>query len=190
MAPSYANIFKKYSEQAILETSVKETKVWLRFIEDIFMIWPHGKTEFEDFMLIPSNYHQTTTSRDNHLRRNSVQRQKQLCVNQNLQKQTTENVPYLHLSIPGNKKEHLHGLLIRCERICSEERHFEQEAKNIIQNLQERKFPQKGLQEACHNMNKLDRQILLRQTPNKQQQKVKLVTHYNPRNPDFSKVLH
>ena len=43
MAPSYANIFMKYVEVQVIETSPKKPTLWLRFIDDIFMIWGHGK---------------------------------------------------------------------------------------------------------------------------------------------------
>ena len=39
MAPSYANIFMKYVEMQLIDTSPKKPTLWLRFIDDIFMIW-------------------------------------------------------------------------------------------------------------------------------------------------------
>ena len=38
MAPSYANIFMKYVEMQMIDTSPKKPTLWLRFIDDIFMI--------------------------------------------------------------------------------------------------------------------------------------------------------
>ena len=43
MAHSYANIFMKYIEMQLIETSPKKQTIWLRFIDDILMIWSHGK---------------------------------------------------------------------------------------------------------------------------------------------------
>ena len=38
MCPSYANIFMKYIELQLIETSPKKPKMWIRFIDDILMI--------------------------------------------------------------------------------------------------------------------------------------------------------
>ena len=45
MAPSYANMFTKCLEKDLLELYNKKPNLWLRFIDDIFMIWPHGEEE-------------------------------------------------------------------------------------------------------------------------------------------------
>ena len=49
MAPTYANIFMKYIELQLIETSPRKPKMWLRFIDDILMIWNHGKEALEQF---------------------------------------------------------------------------------------------------------------------------------------------
>ena len=44
---------------------------------------------------------------------------------------------------PRKQKESApYGLLIRSRRICSENKHFEEEARNILQQLRHRKYPQ------------------------------------------------
>ena len=68
-APSYANIFMKYVETQLMDTSPKKPKLWLRFIYDIFMIWGHGKQALEDFKhlaktyISPSSFHSTATNK-------------------------------------------------------------------------------------------------------------------------------
>ena len=57
MAPSYANIFMKYTETQLIDTSPKKPKMWLRFIDDIFMIWGHGRHALEDFLHLANNIH-------------------------------------------------------------------------------------------------------------------------------------
>ena len=42
MVPSYSNIFMKYIEIQLIDASPKKPKMWLRFIDDIIMIWGHG----------------------------------------------------------------------------------------------------------------------------------------------------
>ena len=82
------------------------------------------------------------------------------------------------------------GLLIRCKRICSEEKYFEEESKIIIQKLISRKYPNKLLQEALDKVKKMDKLQLLRQSTKKESHKIRLFTHYNPSNPKFHQILH
>ena len=46
MAPSYANLFMASLEKQILNTAPSQLKplIWKRYIDDIFMIWPHGES--------------------------------------------------------------------------------------------------------------------------------------------------
>ena len=59
MAPSYANIFMKYVEMQLIDTSPKKPTLWLRLIDDIFMIWGPGKQALEDFKHLANNIHPT-----------------------------------------------------------------------------------------------------------------------------------
>ena len=57
MAPNYAIIFMHYLESNFLETTTRKPKIWLRFIDDIFMIWSHGLQELKNLMDRINNYH-------------------------------------------------------------------------------------------------------------------------------------
>ena len=59
MAPSYANTCMKYAETQLIDTSPKKPKLWLSFIDDIFMIWGHGRYALEDFKHLANNIHPT-----------------------------------------------------------------------------------------------------------------------------------
>ena len=57
MAPSYANIFMHFLEQRILTASNLKTTIWLRFIDDTFIIWPHGEDELKHLVNIMNHFH-------------------------------------------------------------------------------------------------------------------------------------
>ena len=59
MAPNYAIIFKHYLESNILSSTTMKPKTWLRFIDDIFMIWQHGIQALKQLMNMINNYHPT-----------------------------------------------------------------------------------------------------------------------------------
>ena len=51
------------------------------------------------------------------------------------------------------------------------------------------KYPTNLLQEALEKVKKMDRLQLLRQSNKKQPDKIRLITHYNPSNPNFDQIL-
>ena len=59
MASSYANIFMKYRETQLLDTSTMKPKIWFRFIDDIIMIWHHDRNDLENFINLANNLHPT-----------------------------------------------------------------------------------------------------------------------------------
>ena len=50
VAPNYANLCMDRFETKALEGWDKKTLIWLRFIDDIFMIWTYGMDELEKFI--------------------------------------------------------------------------------------------------------------------------------------------
>ena len=44
MGPQYANIFMTDLEERILEKSTQKPILYLRYIDNIFMLWIHGET--------------------------------------------------------------------------------------------------------------------------------------------------
>ena len=50
LAPAYANTFMGQLEKDIIDTSPLKPTYYRRFIDDVFMIWPHSKTELEQFI--------------------------------------------------------------------------------------------------------------------------------------------
>ena len=60
-APNYANIFMAEIEKNILENPPqnKRPTLWRRFIDDIFMVWPHGHTALHQFLEHINCLHET-----------------------------------------------------------------------------------------------------------------------------------
>lgn len=58
-APAYANIFMAYFEQCTLPNCSKLPEMYVRFLDDIFMIWTHSLQDFDDFLSILNNSHPT-----------------------------------------------------------------------------------------------------------------------------------
>ena len=50
MAPNYAIIFMHKIETELLQKSTLKPSFFKRFIDDIFLIWPHGEDTLQDFL--------------------------------------------------------------------------------------------------------------------------------------------
>ena len=50
LAPSYANLFMTKFGQKYVYTYPLQPKLWKRFIDDIFLIWPHGMVSLWEFI--------------------------------------------------------------------------------------------------------------------------------------------
>ena len=50
LAPSFANIYMSHFEKEHVYTHDLQPTVWYRFIDDVFMIWDHGRDELDRFI--------------------------------------------------------------------------------------------------------------------------------------------
>ena len=57
MAPSYANIFMHYLEQQIITLSPCKPCFYVRYIDDIFMLWDKGEKELNNFFSLANDFH-------------------------------------------------------------------------------------------------------------------------------------
>ena len=49
LSPIVAHIFMEDLEMRALETSPCNPKMWLRYVDDVFAIWPHGDHHLDTF---------------------------------------------------------------------------------------------------------------------------------------------
>lgn len=64
-APAYANIFMATWEQAVFPKCSKLPILYIRYLDDIFGIWTHSKSDFEDFISVLNNHHDAITVKHN-----------------------------------------------------------------------------------------------------------------------------
>ena len=48
MAPNYAIIFMHSVEEEILKNTTLKPRIWRRFIDDVFIVWTHGKEHWKN----------------------------------------------------------------------------------------------------------------------------------------------
>ena len=59
VAPTYANLFMADFEETFFYTHPTHPTVWVRFIDDIFMVWEHGPGELQKFLDHLNRVHNT-----------------------------------------------------------------------------------------------------------------------------------
>lgn len=60
-APAYANIYMAGWEQTVFPKCPKLPLIYLRYLDDIFGIWSHSKSDFMEFISILNSHHSTIT---------------------------------------------------------------------------------------------------------------------------------
>ena len=60
--PNYANLFMDRFETKALSNWPLKPLIWLQFINDIFMIWTHGKDNLTEFITYLNGFHPTIFS--------------------------------------------------------------------------------------------------------------------------------
>ena len=59
VVPSFANIFMNWFEDKFVYTYTPKPTLWKRYIDDIFMIWPHGQDSLDSFISHLNSRHNT-----------------------------------------------------------------------------------------------------------------------------------
>ena len=49
LSPVVANLFMEHLEERSLNTTALRPKMWIRYVDDTFVIWPHGNAELKEF---------------------------------------------------------------------------------------------------------------------------------------------
>ena len=59
MAPSYANLFMDRLERRLLSQAQVKPYIWLRYINDVFMVWTGTELELVEFLNYINEAHDT-----------------------------------------------------------------------------------------------------------------------------------
>ena len=59
MAPAYVNLFMDELEKRLISQARVEPYVWLRYIDDVFMIWTGTEEELREFLTFINEAHDT-----------------------------------------------------------------------------------------------------------------------------------
>ena len=191
LAPSFANIYMYHFEESFVYNYHLQPNAWFRYIDDIFMIWNHGKDELLKFINHLNNACEsisfsseisqeslnfldvTVKKRHNHLETDlyvkPTDRNTYLPYNSAHPKHCMSGLPY--------------GQFLRIRRICTRTTDFEKHAAKKAAQLLQHNYPRDLLLDSFMRARNKDRIELLTkrsiETPDNQPEKVFLTTCYN-----------
>ena len=136
-APAYANIFMAYFEEKFIYPLIDaKTLLYLRFIDDIFMIWTKSEKYLIEFLNELNTKHTSIKFEFKYSRQQIEFLDTLVCKLQTtLYKKPTDRQNYLH-----SKPEHPYSLkktiaysqALRIKRICSTQNQFEKHSSNLL----------------------------------------------------------
>ena len=191
VAPSFANIFMAHFEDTLVYTYHTQPLIWLRYIDDIFMVWNNGRESLDNFLTHLNSCHETikftsdispesVTFLDTTVKIDSDRR-----VYTDLYCKPTDSHNYLlfESSHPSHLKTSLpYSQLLRVRRICSKLSDFDRNAIMIGKHFLRRHYPANIVEEAIIKARRASREELLSpttKTPNLNKN-LFLISHYNP----------
>lgn len=173
MAPSYANLFMGALEHKILSTQLHKPLVWLRYIDDIFAIWTHGKQLLENFISNINNHHSTTKftatfSGEEFIFLDTRVYIKWGHLETDFHVKDTDTHQYLHATSchPLHCKTAISfSQALRLKRICSSNENFEKRTQELVEHFSARGYNIKAIEEHVQRASSINRKECLQPRP-------------------------
>ena len=201
VAPSLANLFMSKLEEKILKNSTHKPALYLRYIDDIFLIFTGSETQLLEFIEYTNTCHPTIKFTAEYSKEQVpfldtwVKKGTQGRLFTDLYTKPTDTQNYLHYSSchPTHCKNGApYGEFLRIRRNCSNIEDFHTKAKKRLADYIYRGYPENLLNAAYSKAASQDRRDLLHRSGQKtkrQTDRVPLVLTFNPANPDFAKLI-
>ena len=184
-------------ESRLLVLAPVKPYVWLRYIDDIFMIWTAGEDSLLEFIQGMNQYHDTIKFTWDWSRQNISYLDVQVINNNgvietDLYTKPTDKHQYLfHTSCHprGFKRSIPYAQALRLKRICSTSVAFEHRAADLRKFLVNRGYQDKFVQYQIDRARMLDREELLVPRPRTTNKRLPFVVTYHPGLPNIGGIL-
>ena len=198
-APPYANIVMgKFEESHIYPYICHLCKLYLRYIDDLFLIWTGTKQQFEDFILNINNQHpsikfsyQISNTSIDFLDTTVYIKNRKL--HTTIFTKPTDKQNYLHYQSehPLQLKNSIpFGQILRIKRICSGAKEFIRNCHKMLSKFIQRGYPVNITQEAYHKSSLWSRKDLLENKKKKPSSRIPLVVTYNRTLPCLGPIIN
>ena len=203
-APNYAITSMNWFEDTYVYTYHKQPLLWVRYIDDIFMIFPHGEDELTSFIqyLNSCNPHIQFTHEYSKNAINFLDTTVHMSENNTMYTDlyTKPTDAHMYLRYDSCHPKHCtkslpYSQFLRIRRICSKESNFEEHAKTMTIHFLNRGYPPDLLQTAYHKAKNKDRTSLLESqngTKSSQPDKERIfaISTYHPTTRSFKDTIN
>ena len=199
VAPNYANLFMDRFETKALSNWPNKLLLWLRFIDDIFMIWTHGRDELDKFINYLNNIHPkikfTSDISDTHVNflDTTVRIDSDRLIYTTLYEKPTDTHLYLHYESAHNSPCHEkgpYGQFLRIRRICSKNDDFIDNGIKMIEHYMKRGYPFNTLKNHMLRASRFTQNDVLEVRTKEPNTTPVMTTKYNPRKPNIKGFIH
>jgi hypothetical protein len=151
LLPIVSNIFMEHFEKFALDSAQHKPSVWLRYVDDTFVVWPHGPSRLQDFLnhlnsLRPSIQFTMEIESDSAIAFLDVQDiRRETTLATKVYRKPTPTGRYLNFSSkhpPHVKRRLIQSLHSRASTICQERQDLVKEISSLRSDLQLNGYPQ------------------------------------------------
>ena len=198
MAPSYANIFMGKLETTLLERAPLKPSVWWRYIDDVFVIWPHGEECFEQFVDLINSMHPTIKFTAEWSKTSISFLDVRVTLHDggrittDLYTKPTDMHQYLHRQSchPRHTKVTIpYSQALRLRRICSEPEEYLERTRELKCHLINRGYGENEVQQQINKATRVHRDEALMPSETTNIGRIPLVVTYHPNLPPLHKIL-
>ena len=187
-------------ERDFIEQCTLQPSVWLRFLDDIFMIWDHSLAELEDFVTRLNSFHQTIkfthTISDTNVSSLDVNvtKNKDNSLSTDIHIKPTNVHQYLHFSSchPRKCKEGIPYSQAKRYRIISNDDSFHGSLTELVKYFQSRHYPDNVIKSVFLKVSTMTQEEALVSSNEKNKQKniIPFVIQYNTSLPNLSLTIN
>ncbi|XP_074809868.1 uncharacterized protein LOC141987932 [Natator depressus] len=197
MAPQYANIFMADLEQRFLSSRPLTPLLYLRYIDDIFIIWTHGKEALEEFHHDFNNFHPTInlslvqSTQEIHFLDTTVLINDGH-INTTLYRKPTDRYSYLHASSfhpDHTTRSIVYSQALRYNRICSNPSDRDRHLQDLYQAFLQLQYPPAEVKKQIDRARRVPRSHLLQDRPNKENNRTPLAVTFSPQLKPLQRII-
>ena len=200
MAPSFASLFMGKLEMDFLDSCGKTPLIWLRFLDDIFMVWNHSEQELHEFISKINKFHDTIKFTFNYSNKEATFLDVNIKMKENgeldtsVHEKATNCHQYIEFSSchPLSCKQGIpYSQAKRYRRITSDNVCFEGDLGRLKEYFLTRNYPKHVIEEAFGKVSSMSMEDALKPTsPTKCQDIIPFVCTYNPSLPNIGKIIN
>ena len=199
-APSYANIvMSEFEEKHIYPLIKNKSVIYLRYVDDIFIVWIKSDSELRHFMNERNQKHQSIKF-DFKFSKESIEFLGTLVyvdsknrLQITLYKKPTDCQNYLHAKSAhpfSLKKSIPYSQVLRIKRICSTFEKYRKYSQGLIKRFVEKGYDESTVKKQIERVDHLDRSLLLKNCKPKRKDSIPSSVTYNSVLPNIKGIIN